>query len=181
MSKHVPLGFLEDLPEGSLPTSLSIFNFSLKACQNLKKETGRQNIPNNDIVTAVFSEVKVIWGKTDIPNLCDSDPHKVKKKIDQAIQKGRKLRSMKIERRGPDFGNELRHLLDLSLCQHPDSGSCNCPAASKVPAAWRSFLLDQRGPRLQGGQLSRSSLALRNADSLQVGTGKNCFVFTVFR
>ena len=76
MSKHVPLGFLEDLPEGSLPTSIFIFNFSLIACQNLKKETGKQNSPKSNIVRAVFSKVKSDIGEKDIPNLCDSDPNK---------------------------------------------------------------------------------------------------------
>ena len=81
MSRPVVLGFLENLPEGALPTSLSVFNFSLKACQDLRKENGRQGTTNSDIVKAVFSAVKVIWGKTDIPNIWDSDPKKAMKKI----------------------------------------------------------------------------------------------------
>ena len=173
MSEPVALGVLANLPDGALPTSLSVFNFSLKIRQDLVKETGQQNIPNSDIVKTVFSAVKSIWKKTEIPNLCDSDPKKAERKIDFVIKKGKQLKKTPVERRGQDFGSELRSLLDMSLCQHTSSVSCDCPAKNRVPAAWRSFLLDQRGPRLQGAQLTRHSLALRAADSLQVGTGDN--------
>ena len=146
MSEPVALGVLANLPNGALPTSLSVFNFSLKIRQDLVKKNGKQNIPNSDIVKTVFSAVKSIWKKTEIPNLCDSDPKKAERKIDFVIKKGKQLKKTPVERRGQDFGSELRSLLDMSLCQHTNSVSCDCPAKNRVPAAGGPSCWTSGGP-----------------------------------
>ena len=168
MDEALKFGVPNSLPEGSLPTSISVFNHAVKVRQDQEKL--KSNVSTIDIVNIVFSDVKQIWERTDIPSCCTSDVKKAKRKISQVIKNGKDLQKTPKQRRKEGFGRSFNILIDLSDCQHQILEACDCLPESKVPEAWRSFLLDQRGPRNQTSKLNRLSLSLRSSDNLPISS-----------
>ena len=62
----------------------------------------------------------------------------------------------------------MRCLLDLAACSHMDLSSCTCPPSKAVPESWRSFIEDQRGPRLQNCLLNRLHLRAASVPTFQL-------------
>ena len=72
-----------------------------------------------------------------------------------------------------NIGTKKTHaqLMELRMSETGIKLSCNactCPAYHTVPAGWKDFLHDQRGPRKQVTTLSDKSLSLRASSNLQV-------------
>ena len=119
MAGPVQLGVPTSLSCGCLPTQLSVFNFSVKVRQDL-----RHNASSSEVLDTVFSEVKSIWNKTEIPKFCETDKKKVKKTISEIITKGRSLQKTPVGRRASNLGSILDCFLDLSHCNHYSSEEC---------------------------------------------------------
>ena len=49
------------------------------------------------------------------------------------------------------------------MCHNSGDETCNCDSSVKIPAVWRAYITDQRGPRVLQGILSMRALSLRAA------------------
>ena len=124
-------GVPTQLNQGSLPTKISVYNHALYT-RKVKEGSLRHNTSVTDLVKIVTEDIKVLWDKTDIPNLFNIDPEKAERKVNEVLKASKKLAKVPVCRRKEDFAGDLDILLDLSLCQHESIASCVCPAAEKV-------------------------------------------------
>ena len=163
------LGVPSWMNEGFLPTLLKIYNHYLKVKQE-KEDSGEwtHNISNNTVIKVICSDIKDVWDRTQIPNILTAQMRKSQKKVSDIIHKTKNLMKKSPKKRGENFGNELNYLVDFSKCLHESSIDCNCSPSEKVPFAWQDFLRDQRGLRVQMTRLTRNTLSLRTADTLEL-------------
>ena len=157
---------------GCLPTKASIYNLYLTMREE-GVESGKwpHNIAISEVVKTVSERVKDQWDKTEITSLFFTEPLKAERKVLEVVMKMKTLLKTPVDRRKKDFEiklNEFSGLLDLAACDHTTVSSCSCPPSRKVPEAWRSFLQDQRGPRLQCSLLNRLRLRPGTVPALPV-------------
>ena len=143
------LGVPTPLDEGSLPTKASIFNQYLQVrSDGITSGRFKQNTPLSEISKVVLTDVKSQWDKTHIPSIFSTDPVKAQRMITNVLIESKAMMKVPVACREQQFGSKLNTLLDMAVCSHLESHTCNCPASMKVPLAWQPFLQDQRGHRL---------------------------------
>ena len=113
------------LNRGSLPTKMSIYNHALYT-RRLQEGSLRHNTMVSDLVKIVTKDIKALWDKTDIPNLFNTDPEKVERKVKEVLSASKKIAKVPVIRRNEELARDLDILLDLSLCQHEIIASCDC-------------------------------------------------------
>ena len=133
MPKKKILGTPTPLDQGTLPSKLDICNHALHI-RNVMENSGvwKQNTKLNEVANKVSEDIKAQWVKTDIPNIFDTEPEKVVRKVVEVLKKGKLLTKTPVSRRKEDFASELNCLFDLSLCLHESPEICNCPALQQV-------------------------------------------------
>ena len=154
------LGVPADLDSGCLPTKVDIYNLYKKLRDEGIKSGQWKNgtVSLREVAKVTCQEVQKQWSKTDITTIFSEHPEKAVKEVCGVVLQAQKLQKIPVHKRKSDFGHELLCLLDFSVCQHTDTGSCDCTEANKVPEQWREFLSDQRGERQQCSFLNRQRL-----------------------
>ena len=154
------LGVPADLDTGCLPTEANIYNLHKKLRDEGIKSGQWKNgtVSVREVAKVTCQEVQKQWSKTDITTILTIDPEKAVKEVCRVVNKAQTLQKLPVHKRKSDFGHEMNCLLDFSVCQHTDTGSCDCTEANKVPEQWRDFLSDQRGKRQQCSFLNHQRL-----------------------
>ena len=112
--------------------------------------------------------MKCQWERTQIPTLFLTNPKKAERLITSTIEEAKTLLKIPSDRRDENFASEMNTLLDMAACHHQNRESCCCSSKSRVPAAWKPFLLNQRGSRVMTEKLTNLSLSLRTANKIQL-------------
>ena len=166
------LGVASFFDTGCLPTKVSVYNHYLKTRENgVKGGRWKSNIATSEVIKIVKEDVKCQWERTQIPTLFPTNPKKAERLITSTIEEAKTLLKIPSDCRDENFASEMNILLDLAACHHQNGESFGCPSTSRVPAAWKPFLLDQRGSRIMRKKLTnltKFSYLLRRSKLLRV-------------
>lgn len=127
-----------------LPTSADILRRIFLAF-NLKYAAEKARKPLISFCAIVADEIVAIWKQTTIPIIESSS---VRVKVRRFIEFYQKAIRNEGKPAFQEFINETHYLFDIAKCQCINICKCH-KLTDKIPAAFRDFLFDQRGERLQ--------------------------------
>ena len=117
--------------QGNLPSSLQLYShYILLRSEKVKSGEWKPNVSMSTVVKSVTSDLLAQWDKTDIPH--NKDARQVEKRVARQVQRCQLMLKTEVKERGPEFGQELELLFDLSLCQHEDQSGCSCDQGNKA-------------------------------------------------